>query len=172
MTQSAKLLLACLLFVLIFTVGNVMAQTKPRIMDENEPTISKFMRAKLQHSQKLIEALALEDYGTMAKSAQEMSLLTRAEQWQLLQTPDYLFESDAFRRSADEMMAAAKEKDLDRAALAYVDMTMKCVKCHKYVRHTKMAAIPNPGKASITLESLVQPVVRVRDVPDEARTTR
>jgi len=145
------------------------AKTKPRIMDENEPTISKFMRAKLEYSQKLIESLALEDYDKMAKSAQEMSLLTRAEQWQLLQTPDYLYESDSFRRAADELTEAAKAKNLDRAALAYVDMTMKCVKCHKLVRHTKMAALPANSK--LPLEALVKPNVRVTTSPMPANET-
>ncbi|WP_425615172.1 hypothetical protein NA78x_005072 [Anatilimnocola sp. NA78] len=139
------------------------AKAKPRIMDENEPAISKFMRAKLEHSQKLIESLALEDYEKMAKSAQEMSLLTRAEQWQLLQTPDYLYESDSFRRAADELTEAAKAKNLDRAALAYVDMTLKCVKCHKLVRHTKMAALP--ANSRLPLEALVAPDVRVSKKP-------
>lgn len=118
-------------------------EPKPKkpLMDENEPNISKFMRAKLQHSQKLIESLAVEDFDAMAKSAQEMSLLTLAEQWQVLQTADYLHESMAFRRSADEINAAAKKKNLDGAALAYVEMTMHCVKCHKMVRHSKMASL-------------------------------
>jgi hypothetical protein len=77
----------------------------------------------------------------MAKSSQEMSLLTLAEQWQVLQTADYLHESMAFRRSADAITAAAKKKNLDGAALAYVEMTMQCVKCHKMVRHSKMASL-------------------------------
>lgn len=120
------------------------SKPKSRLLDENEPDIGKFMRAKLQHSQKLIESLAVEDYEAMAKSSQEMSLLTLAAQWQVLQTADYLHESTAFRRSADAITAAAKKKNLDGAALAYVEMTMNCIKCHKLVRHSKMAAVESP----------------------------
>jgi cytochrome c556 len=131
---------------MLFLVGGSIlsaqeAKPKKPLMDENEPNISKFMRAKLQHSQKLIESLAVEDYEAMAKSSQEMSLLTLAEQWQVLQTADYLHESMAFRRSADALNAAAKKKNLDGAALAYVEMTMQCVKCHKMIRHAKMAGL-------------------------------
>lgn len=136
------LLLTALVF-LCSAAFAVAQETKPKkpLMDENELNLSKFMRAKLQHAQKLIESLAVEDYEAMAKSSQEMSLLTLAEQWQVLQTADYLHESMAFRRSSDAMTAAAKKKNLDGAALAYVEMTMQCVKCHKMVRHAKMASL-------------------------------
>lgn len=132
------------------------AKPKKPLMDENEETISKFMRAKLQHSQKLIESLAMEDYEAMAKSSQEMSLLTLAESWQVLQTADYLHESTAFRRSADAMTAAAKKKNLDGAALAYVEMTMQCVKCHKLVRHAKMAALDKPTPGLLSLQDVLR----------------
>ena len=130
--------LVCLQFV---SMAGAQEKKKKPLMDENEPNISKFMRAKLNHSQKLIESLALEDYEALAKSSQELSLLTLAEQWQVLQTPDYLHESMAFRKSADSLTAAAKKKNLDGAALAFVELTMQCVKCHKMVRHAKMAAL-------------------------------
>jgi cytochrome c556 len=140
--RPCKLLLTLLILAASGLVASAQeANPKKPLMDENEPNISKFMRAKLTHSQKLLESLALEDYETMAKSSQEMSLLTLAESWQVLQTPDYLHESMAFRRSADAVTAAAKKKNLDGAALAYVEMTMQCVKCHKMVRHSKMASL-------------------------------
>lgn len=149
-------------------IATAQEKTKPKkpLMDENEQNISKFMRAKLQHSQKLIESLATEDYEAMAKSSQEMSLLTLAESWQVLQTADYLHESTAFRRSADAMTAAAKKKNLDGAALAYVDMTMQCVKCHKLVRHTKMAALDKPATGLISLQDVLRkPAVPVSSTP-------
>jgi cytochrome c556 len=162
---SILFMLVCLQFV---AVAGAQERAKPKkpLMDENEETISKFMRAKLQHSQKLIESLAMEDYEAMAKSSQEMSLLTLAESWQVLQTADYLHESTAFRRSADAMTAAAKKKNLDGAALAYVEMTMQCVKCHKLVRHTKMAAVDKPAKGLMSLQDVVRrPVTAATTAP-------
>jgi cytochrome c556 len=55
----------------------------------------------------------------------------------VLQTPEYHDRSMEFRRSADAMTEAARKKNLEGAALAYVDVTMKCVACHKYVRQVK-----------------------------------
>ena len=128
-----------------------------RLPDENEETIEKFMRAKLVHSQKLLEALTVEDYDMMAKNAQAMSLLTLAESWQVLQTADYLHESTTFRRSADSLTAAAKKKNLDGAALAYVEMTMQCVRCHKMIRHAKMAAAGEPETNFAALQQHLKP---------------
>lgn len=151
-----RLLLIAAFVLLPATLATAQKAPK-RLPDENEETIEKFMRAKLQHAQKLIESLATEDFEAMAKSSQEMSLLTLAESWQVLQTPDYLHESTAFRRSADAMTAAAKKKNLDGAALAYVEMTMQCVKCHKMIRHAKMASADQPRSNLQALQNHLQP---------------
>jgi len=106
--------------------------------------VSEFMRAKLTHSQRVLEGLATEDFDLIAKHAQEMSLLSQASTWQVLQTAEYRDRSTEFRRAADAVGEAAKKKNLEAAALAYVDVTMKCVNCHKYVRHVRMAKAPAP----------------------------
>jgi cytochrome c556 len=63
-----------------------------------------------------------------------MSLLCVDEEWMVLQTPEYRERSNEFRRSVNAITEAARSKNLDAATLAYVDATMKCVACHKYVR--------------------------------------
>ena len=99
--------------------------------------VAGFMRLKLPHAQKILEGIALEDYPLIAKSANELSLLSRETNWEVLQTPEYLAYSNEFRRATDAVSRAAKEKDIDGAALAYMDMTLKCVSCHKYVRDVR-----------------------------------
>ena len=109
--------------------------------DPEVPTnqVAGFMRLKLGHSQKVLEGLVLEDFGMIDKQAQELSLLSQDANWQVLQTPEYLQLSVEFRRSADALSRAAKEKNLDKATLAYLGMTMKCVGCHEHVRDVRMA---------------------------------
>jgi hypothetical protein len=104
---------------------------------ERPNEVSVFMKAKLTHSQKLIEGLAIEDYDLLAKNAQRLSLLSQESTWKVLQTVDYLRYSNEFRRSTDALREAAEDKNLDGATLAYVQMTMNCVKCHKYVRQIR-----------------------------------
>jgi cytochrome c556 len=109
----------------------------------NKPNeVGTFMRAKLDHSKKVLEGLALEDYPMIARESQELSLLSQATNWQVLQTAEYLEQSQDFRRTADALTEVAREKNLDGAALRYVELTMQCVNCHKYVRKTKLASIP------------------------------
>ena len=106
---------------------------------EEPNNVGEFMRLKLDHSKNVLEGLALEDYDLIAKNAQDMSLLSLAASWQVLQTPEYLQQSNEFRRTADALTKAAQDENLDGAALAYVELTMKCVNCHKYVRGVRMA---------------------------------
>lgn len=101
-----------------------------------------FMQVKLKHSQDILAGLVSDDLDKVAKGAQELSLLSQAESWQVFQTEDYLLHSREFRRSADALRDAAKKNNMDAAALAYVDTTLKCVNCHKYVRGVRMADLP------------------------------
>ena len=113
--------------------------------DSAQPNAVKtFMEAKLEHAQKVLQGLALEDFDLVAKHAQEMSLLSQAASWQVLQTAEYRQQSSEFRRTADAVRDAAKEKNLDGATLAYVELTVRCVNCHKHVRKVKMAQLPAP----------------------------
>ena len=108
----------------------------------DEPNkLASFMQLKLSHSQRLLEGIALADFPLIEKNAQALSTLSRDEMWQVYQTPEYMQYSTDFRRSADEVAAAAKKKNLDGAALAYVGMTLQCVHCHKHVRYVRMARL-------------------------------
>ena len=102
------------------------------------------MRLKLAHSQRLLEGIVLEDYKLIEKSAQDLSLLSHDEMWQVFQTPEYAQQSLEFRRAADEVAAAAHKRNIDGAALSYVGMTLKCVNCHKHVRDVRMAGRVDP----------------------------
>jgi cytochrome c556 len=96
--------------------------------------VALFMRAKLAHADHVLEGLAVEDYEMIERAAQELSLASLDSNWQVLQTEDYVRQSAEFRRSCDALRKAAQEKNLDGATLAWVEVTLKCVQCHKYVR--------------------------------------
>jgi hypothetical protein len=130
MKRTTALVLAAVLAAALWSAGG--AQEQPA-------KVSDFMKLKLNHAQKSLEAITIEDYAAMAKHAQALSLLSREATWRVLQTEEYVQHSTEFRRTADALGAAAKKKNVDAAALAYVDLTMKCVNCHKYVRGVRMA---------------------------------
>jgi len=98
-----------------------------------------FMRKKLESSQSLLEGLAVEDFDLIAQGAKELKTTGAAAEFLVVHDPIYIGYADDFRRIIDKLGKAAKEKRLDGAALAYVDMTLSCVECHKYVRNVLVA---------------------------------
>ena len=47
--------------------------------------------------------------------------------------------SGEFQRSAKSLLEAAEKGNYDAAALKWIDTTMKCIECHKYVRNMLIA---------------------------------
>lgn len=96
--------------------------------------VAPFMRAKLKHAQEVLEGLSLGEFAMIQRAAQELAIASQASSWQVLQTVEYARQSAEFRRSCESLKNAAREENLDGATLAWMDVTMKCVQCHKYVR--------------------------------------
>jgi hypothetical protein len=105
------------------------------------------MQRKLIHSQKVLEGVALNDFDKIAKGAEELILISKQTEWKVMKTPQYEVHSNEFRRIADEMVKGAKDKNLDAAALKYVELTLTCVKCHKYVREVRMTSLDDEAGA-------------------------
>jgi hypothetical protein len=99
------------------------------------------MLKKLQNSQQVLDGLALGDFDKIGKHAEELIRISKAAEFKVLKTPQYEIYSNDFRRNADTLVNMAKGKNLDGAALAYVELTLTCVKCHKHVREVRMARL-------------------------------
>lgn len=132
-----------LIVVCALAVGGAVALTAEPVKDK-EPAatnIGTFMRLKLSHSQQVLEGIALEDFEQIAKHAQSMRLLSEDEKWMVFQTPEYRQHSQEFQQICRKLQTSAEARNLDGAALAYVQMTMSCVNCHKYTRGIRMASL-------------------------------
>jgi cytochrome c556 len=95
---------------------------------------SAFMKLKLEHTQKLLEGLAVEDFEAVKQHAQKLGTLAMDENWQVLQTREYRDYSAEFQKITGRISKAAEKKSLDGAAVGYVQLTLNCVDCHKHVR--------------------------------------
>ncbi|HEY0455199.1 MAG TPA: hypothetical protein VGE41_02425 [Verrucomicrobiae bacterium] len=124
----------------------VYAQDKGR--SRKEQATKEFMREKLELAQKVLEALALEDFSTIEAKAQKLSAMSQASSWQIFDNPDYVQYSAEFRKNVDALKRAAERKNIDSATLAYVRVTMSCVDCHKFVRGKLVAQAAGPALAS------------------------
>jgi len=99
------------------------------------------MQRKLEYAHNLFQALILEDFDAMDRNSERLQRLSEASSWNVIRTHEYTRHSSEFRRTVDALRKAAQEEDLDAAALAYAEMTLKCVQCHKYVRGVDRAGL-------------------------------
>jgi hypothetical protein len=106
--------------------------------------LRQLMMEKLQSSQKILEAIATNDFKAIGEHADKLSGLANQAEWLAYKTPRYEQHSNEFRRAAETISRKAKEKNLDGVTLAYVDLTMSCVRCHQYVREVRDASAPKP----------------------------
>ena len=93
-----------------------------------------FMQMKLDHAKGILEGLATEDFQQIAVETQALIALSLQSSWNAHTTVDYLDHSADFRRALNVITKAAHEKNLDRAALGYVNLTVQCIECHRYLR--------------------------------------
>jgi hypothetical protein len=103
------------------------------------------MQRKLTASQKALEGIALNDFDKIGKQADELIAVSKQTEWRVLKTPKFELYSNDFRRIADDLAKSAKDKNIDSAALNYVELTLTCVKCHKHVRETRDTGFREPG---------------------------
>jgi hypothetical protein len=101
------------------------------------PRTGKLMEEKLKNSQKLLEGLATNDFDKIKASADELIRISKAAEWIVHKTPQYEVHTNNFRQAAETISKKAKDKNLEGAALAYVDMTMTCIRCHQHTREIR-----------------------------------
>lgn len=96
--------------------------------------VSKFMRMKLEASQKVLAGLALEDFELIQEGAAKLEEMSAAEKWRVSKDPLYREHSVDFQRVAQRLVKNAKDGKLDASALTWIELTMQCIECHKWSR--------------------------------------
>ncbi len=106
-------------------------------VQEQQPTRAQFMRQKLDFGKNVLEGLALENYDLIEKNARSLKRMSMGAEWEVPGIPnveEYLPYTAEFQRLCDEIVKAAKNRNIDGATLGYVRLTTNCVNCHKFVR--------------------------------------
>ena len=106
--------------------------------DQSKP-VDELMKEKLAHAQKAYEGLMRGEFDLIAKNARALCVLSQAASWQVYQTAEYREYSSEFQRLTRQLEQKASEKNLDETALAYTQLTINCVNCHKHARVTQEA---------------------------------
>jgi len=137
--RTALVVVVGLAIWLALRTGAAPAPTAP------DGSTQEIMKLKLAYSQGALQAIALEDYSLLALNAQKLSKLSHATGWHSRQTPEYQLFTTEFRRHADALNKAARDTNLDAATVAYFQLTLSCVSCHKYMRGMKTVSLDMRG---------------------------
>jgi len=101
--------------------------------------LREFMRKKLEASNQILEGLVLEDPALIKEGAEVLNEMSTAEKWRVQNDALYREFSADFRRVTAGLVEAANEGDNDQAVLKWMDATMNCIECHRYVRGMRVA---------------------------------
>jgi len=114
---------------------------KKKAVEENaaDRSLDKFMQQKLAASTRILEGLMTEDLKMVAGNADKLLQMSKEERWRASNDMMYLQHSTQFRNAVDDLYRKAQKNSTDGASLAWVNVTMSCIKCHEWVRNVVLA---------------------------------
>jgi hypothetical protein len=116
------------------TVGGFALYAQQQPLQPGTQRPRPFMRAKLTPAQEILEGIAVADFQSIIRNTERIRLLTLDENWMVRQTDAYRRQSEDFSRAVTNIQEAAKQNNLDGVTLGYMQMTLKCVECHRHIR--------------------------------------
>ena len=102
-----------------------------------EKSKSFWMEQKLRLSKELLVGLANADFESILRSAEIMRGLNRVEVFVRRKPEGYRDQLRFFNMANRSLRKAAQEENLEAATLAFNQMTISCVNCHKHLRDAK-----------------------------------
>jgi hypothetical protein len=116
----------------------ILALTAPALAQEAKPATSDeasvWMRKKLEYSQNILAGIATADFDKIATNAESMRTLGKIEAFVRSRTPGYRKQLEMFDDANEEILRQAKRDNVEGAALAFTQLTISCVNCHKQLR--------------------------------------
>jgi hypothetical protein len=109
-------------------------QKAPRDGAPTEKEISIWMHQKSSLSQRVMQGLTEGDFEKVRKSAVLMNVLSYFEGRAHSDDPEYKRQLGHFDFANRELVRMAKAENLEGATLAYNQLTVSCVYCHKTLR--------------------------------------
>jgi hypothetical protein len=106
---------------------------------EPEPLLKSFMRQKLVSSNRILEGLVTDNFEMVEQSADELMQMSVEATWRVSNDALYRRYSTEFHDAVGEMKDKAQAKSSEGTSLAWMNVTMRCLKCHEWVRNTIIA---------------------------------
>ena len=101
--------------------------------------LKRLMATKLEHAQRILGDVVTSNWTSLQTDGAVLQRTTRDPAWAVLATPEYERYTSTFVRATEDLLDAAKRRDLEATPLAYVSLTLSCVQCHRYVARMRIA---------------------------------
>ena len=124
--------IACALAVSLIAVRSD-ASTDTKKEKPRKAATGAEMKKKLDYSKNILDGLVTEDFAKILKNAKALNDLGE-RRWREIQSANYRTQNHVFLFTASSLMASAEKKNIDGATLAFTQMTVSCVQCHKAIR--------------------------------------
>lgn len=115
-------------------------------VQRDKGAVRAFMRGKLDSAKLVVHGLVTEDFDAVVLGAEQMRSKSKQAAWNALKTDEYIQFSEEFRRNTTSLAKAGREKNLDAAALAWVEVTLTCVRCHQHARGVELAGLEKSSR--------------------------
>lgn len=104
--------------------------------DDKNPSI--WMKKKLDYSQNILAGVTAEDFDKIADNARAMKGLGKFEAFVRSRNQAYSRQLQIFNEVNDEIIRQADNDNVEGVALAFTQLTINCINCHKALRqHAK-----------------------------------
>ena len=134
---AALLVIVALAISVVSARAHLALAPRPEAQDKADNPKKKtslWMKHKLDASQKILEGMTRGDYAMIEKHATGMQSAGYLEAWVRADTPGYKEQLHTFDHANSAIVTAAQSKNLDGVTIAYAQLTISCVQCHKIVR--------------------------------------
>ena len=126
--------------VTLISLSTFLVVSGASVRSQEADPVKKLMSLKMDYTHQVLESLIKQDFEAIKELSFRLVVLTGTEDWMVIRTPEYSEHTVHFRRAVEAFQEAPKRGDMDAAALAYLDMTLSCVQCHKYVLEYRTTA--------------------------------
>jgi hypothetical protein len=96
--------------------------------------VKALMKAKTGYAHRLLDAVVAQDFDAVREQAFRLKAVAETADWNVLATAEYARESEDFIDATEGLLDSAKARNGDAVALAYMDVTLSCIHCHRYIK--------------------------------------
>jgi hypothetical protein len=129
-----KSLATVVVLLISLSAAPLLAQEKSESPKKKVGFATVGMKFKLELAQNILTGLALEDFRAIAENATAMKGLNQIENFVRSRDTTYATQLHVFQFATDELVRLAEAKNIDGCSLAFTQMTISCVNCHKQLR--------------------------------------